>query len=903
MTTKRFFESGRALCAAVSAAALFALIGCSSPGGNESGPPTLISITVETSKDVYIQGEALKPDTITITGTYSDGTTQKIDISDAVITGYDKTKAGTQTITVTAEGKSDTFTVTVKGEPEEAKEILNAALEDALNIIEDIIVSPNGDGVPEGLPWLTPAQKKELEDAIEAARALAASGEASVEAIAAALEELEQAVAEAAAHKEEQTGTATEWSYAVAFNANGGGGDPEIKIVASPATRVDSLPADPSRSAYAFSGWNTAADGSGSAFTETTPVIANITVYAQWAAIVNAQAPVISSQPRSAAYLLEAAAAALSVTAISRDNGQLSYQWHSRGEAAEEWTAIADATAASYTPPTDSAGLVSYYVKVTNTNNEANGTKTASTDSNAAVITVNLPVDAQQPVISAQPQGGAYTVGEAAAALSVTAESPDGGVLSYQWHSFIDGAWTAIEGAARSSYTPSTAAAGSVSYYVKVTNTNNGASGTKTAFKNSETAQVTVTVINAKAPVISVQPQDASCGLNETAALSVTAASPDGGVLSYQWHGSAGGAWAPIEGATAASYRPPTDTMGSVSYYVRITNTHNAASGTKTAVVNSEAATVAVVVNAQEPLISVQPLEAAYALNATAAPLSVAATSPDGGALSYQWHHYVNGGWAAISGAAGTSYTPPTGEYGSVSYYVRITNTNDSVNGVKAIAVNSNTVTVTVARVNAQAPVISAQPLDAAYLPNDTADPLTVAATSPDGGSLSYQWHKRDEAAVEWEAINGASSASYTPSTLTLGKVYYYVLITNTNNTVDGVTSAAQNSAVATVTITTLGSSSLVFKVWADGNSLISNMPENTDISRSLAESLTFTAAEDLTNLQWSINNITLPDPGGKAQSITIEAVNYPVGNFTLGLYAEKNGVPHSINITFIVDN
>ena len=44
------------------------------------------------------------------------------------------------------------------------------------------------------------------------------------------------------------------------------------------------MPPDPTRDGYTFTGWNTAADGSGTAFTSSTVVDAGITVYAQWAA-------------------------------------------------------------------------------------------------------------------------------------------------------------------------------------------------------------------------------------------------------------------------------------------------------------------------------------------------------------------------------------------------------------------------------------------------------------------------------------------------------------------------------------------------------------------------------------------------------------------------------------------
>jgi uncharacterized repeat protein (TIGR02543 family) len=280
-----------------------------------------------------------------------------------------------------------------------------------------------------------------------------------------------------------------EWSHTVTFNANYTDGPaPQTRIVTNPATSVGTLPQAPTRSNYSFKAWNTKANGSGDEFTGTTPVTANITVYAQWQAVVNAGAPAISVQPRGATYFMKAAAAALSIQAASPDGGTLSYQWHS-AVTGGTWTAIAGATGASYTPSTDRHGSVSYYVRVTNTNNNVTGSKTAGASSSPAIVVVNVGA----PVISGQPQNASYHINGTAAALSVTAESPDGGTLSYQWHSAAaGGTWTAIAGASGASYTPPTSQTGSISYYAQITNTNSNGSGTPTAQANSSRATITV---------------------------------------------------------------------------------------------------------------------------------------------------------------------------------------------------------------------------------------------------------------------------------------------------------------------------------------------------------------------------------------------------------------------------
>jgi len=73
--------------------------------------------------------------------------------------------------------------------------------------------------------------------------------------------------------------------YTVTFNKNGGDteANPPSKTVTYPATTVGTLPAPPTRTEnYTFTGWNTQPNGSGTPFTDSTTVSADITVYAQW---------------------------------------------------------------------------------------------------------------------------------------------------------------------------------------------------------------------------------------------------------------------------------------------------------------------------------------------------------------------------------------------------------------------------------------------------------------------------------------------------------------------------------------------------------------------------------------------------------------------------------------------
>jgi hypothetical protein len=103
----------------------------------------------------------------------------------------------------------------------------------------------------------------------------------------------------------------------------------------------------------------------------------------------NAQNPNITNQPGNATVTLDRNVT-LSVTATVTDGGTLSYQWFSNNTNSNTGgTLINRATNPTFAPPTDTTGVTYYYVVVTNTNDAVNGTKTATTVSNAVSVTVN----------------------------------------------------------------------------------------------------------------------------------------------------------------------------------------------------------------------------------------------------------------------------------------------------------------------------------------------------------------------------------------------------------------------------------------------------------------------------------------------------------------------------------
>ena len=201
--------------------------------------------------------------------------------------------------------------------------------------------------------------------------------------------------------------------------------------------------------------------------------------------------------------------------------------------------------------------------------------------------------------------------------------------------------------------------------------------------------------IDAQKPEIFVQPQDTIYTHNANAdALMVWAEVSDGGTLSYQWYSNVDNnnySGSPV-GTDASLFTPSTAQVGTMYYYVIVTNTidDNGDNGVKVARDTSELAMITVnavslpPVDAQKPEIFVQPQDTIYKHNANAVALMVWADVDDDGELSYQWYSNVeNNNYSGTPVDANSeSYTPNTATSGVMYYYVIVTNTiNDNGDG------------------------------------------------------------------------------------------------------------------------------------------------------------------------------------------------------------------------------
>ena len=142
---------------------------------------------------------------------------------------------------------------------------------------------------------------------------------------------------------------------------------------------------------------------------------------------------------------------------------------------------------------------------------------------------------------------------------------------------------------------------------------------------------------------------------------------------------------------------PNTDMLFSINNGTQLTTAHNGQTITVTWN-NQTAATGALTVNAADaetPNITDHPDNASYTIGDTATHLSVTASVSDGGNLFFQWYSNTannNTTGNSISGATGSTYTPPTTAEGTTYYYCVVTNTK----GQKSATAVSNTAEIKV---------------------------------------------------------------------------------------------------------------------------------------------------------------------------------------------------------------
>ncbi|MCL2062466.1 MAG: Ig-like domain-containing protein [Firmicutes bacterium] len=239
-----------------------------------------------------------------------------------------------------------------------------------------------------------------------------------------------------------------------------------------------------------------------------------------------------------------------------------------------------------------------------------------------------------------------------------------------------------------------------------------------------------------------------------------------------------------------------------------------------------------------------------------------------------------------------------------------------TVHGIAPVWVSNNagtlvfTVTfpLTDAAINAAAPEITTHPLSGSVDLGGTRV-LTVEATSPDGGELSYQWYSNTSASNSGGApIADATSNTYSVPANADNTYYYYVEVTNTNTNppINNITIATTPSNVATVTVVDPNQAASIRWTWLShwlrtGNLLGSDdsqTGETADNDNRTAANYTLTGHADA--------SATAGTPFAPADRALVGAFNgggFEIRNLnaTGGLFANMNNANSRVeNLTFV---
>jgi gliding motility-associated-like protein len=457
-----------------------------------------------------------------------------------------------------------------------------------------------------------------------------------------------------------------------------------------------------------------------------------------------------------------APAALTSNVAASGDAGlPLVYQWESSSNNVA-FSAVAGATAASFTPPSSLPVGTTYYRRRAQLLLPSGSGPYCTPTFTASVAITVLPALVAGSIAANQTVCAGSTVNP----LTSTAPATGGsGTFAYQWQSSPDNsAWTNITGATSLTFSPGPLTA--TTYFRRQVS-----SGACAATPSNA---VLVTVVPSLLAG-TIGSNQALCGGATANPLTSDILATGGiGTITYQWEGSRDNVtWTRIDGATGSTYAP--GALTNTTYFRR-----RASSGSACAPALSN-----VVIITVSPTLTAGTIGGAQTLCSGATPGSLTSTAPatgGTGSFTYQWQSSPdNSAWTDIVGANGLTFTP--GPLTATTYFRR------QVSSGPCGPVYSPAVVLTVL------PALTAGTIaaDQTVCVGTTPAPLSSTAGASGGtGTFAYQWEASGNS-VNWTSISGATNPTFAPGPLT-ATTYFRRRVSS-----GGCTTTPSNTVVITV--------------------------------------------------------------------------------------------------------
>ncbi|MBL7813632.1 MAG: hypothetical protein JNL70_01415 [Saprospiraceae bacterium] len=219
----------------------------------------------------------------------------------------------------------------------------------------------------------------------------------------------------------------------------------------------------------------------------------------------------------------------------------------------------------------------------------------------------------------------------------------------------------------------------------------------------------------------------------------------------YQWEISTDNkTFQPLSGAQSPSYSVRLGSVGTTYFRLKVTDV------------------CGIIYSASTPVIVINPTlnvtaNATQACQNETATLTATTTS---GSPTYQWQSSPNRGtWTNVAGATSATYTPPTSALGTTYYRVVATYNSGCI---LTSAVQTLTVSVS--------PTASVTGGNVTVGQGSTASNLTAVINST--FASVFQWQSSADGSTAWTDIADATTLVYTPSTATVGTLYYRLKVT-----------------------------------------------------------------------------------------------------------------------------